>query len=197
MQAFRTIKDEIRILAWDDGPFEHKVKGTVPLIGTVYRGGKLLDGILKTDIEIDGTDAEAKIIHATNRTKHRGQVRALMLDGITFAGFNTVDIQKINKQTGLPVIVVLRTKPDFKTFRAAIEKLSYSTERLACVDAAGPVYYMAVGGGRIAFQVAGMERSDAEKIIKTSIVIGNVPEPLRAAHLIATGIVRGESIGRA
>ncbi len=194
---FRTVKSEIRILAWDDGPFEHESKGTVPLIGTIFRGSRLLDGLLKVDINVDGTDAEEKIIQATVKTKHRGQVRVLMLDGITFGGFNTVNIRNINRRTGLPVIVVLRSKPDFKAFGEAAKKLSHSSERLACMEAAGEVYHAAVEGGRIAFQKAGIEPSDAESIIRTSTIIGNVPEPLRAAHLIATGIVRGESIGRA
>jgi hypothetical protein len=194
---FSNIKPEIRILAWDDGPFEHRSKGTVPMIGTVYRGGKLLDGILKIDVEIDGTDAEAKIISATNHTKHHGQVRVMMLDGITFGGFNTVNIKNISEKTGVPVIVVLRTKPDFKNFKSAMAKLPHAERRLACVEAAGPVYYVDVGKGRIAFQIAGMEKDGAASIIRTSTVLGNVPEPLRAAHLIATGIVRGESIGRA
>ncbi|MEM7823819.1 MAG: DUF99 family protein [Candidatus Aenigmatarchaeota archaeon] len=194
---FGNVKGEIRILAWDDGPFEHKGKGTVPMIGVVYRGGKLLDGILRIDVEIDGTDAEAKIIQATNKTKHRGQVRVLMLDGITFGGFNTVNIRNINEKTGLPVIVLLRKKPGFDAFKSAIAKLPHSSERLACVEAAGPIYYTSVKSGRLAFQVAGIDRKDAEQVIVTSTVLGNVPEPLRAAHLIATGIVRGESIGRA
>ena len=194
---FQHVKGEIRILAWDDGPFEHKNKGTVPLIGTIYRGCKLLDGLLRTDVDIDGTDAEEKIISATNRSKHRGQVRVLMLDGITFGGFNTVNIKNINKRTGLPVIVVLRTKPDFKAFESALSRLPHASERSSCMEAAGPVYYTGLKSGRIAFQIAGIEKSDAERIIVASTVLGNVPEPLRAAHLIATGIVRGESIGRA
>lgn len=194
---FKAIKGEIRILAWDDGPFEHRAKETVPMIGTIFRGGKLLDGILKIDVDIDGADAEAKIISATNKSKHHGQVRVLMMDGITFGGFNTVNIKRISTATDLPVIVVLRKKPDFETFKTAMSKLPHSDERLACIDAAGPVYYTPGKSGRIAFQISGMKKSEAEEILSTSTVLGNVPEPLRAAHLIATGIVRGESIGRA
>jgi endonuclease V-like protein UPF0215 family len=195
--GFLTVKTEIRILAWDDGPFKQRSKGSVPLIGTIFRGGKLLDGLLRTDVQIDGTDAEEKIVVATNKTKHRGQIRVLMLDGITFGGFNTVNIQNLNKRTDLPVIVVLRDKPNFKAFAEAVKKLSHSAERLACVEAAGEVYYVPLETGRIAFQKAGIEPSDAERIIRASTFMGNVPEPLRTAHLIATGIVLGESVGRA
>ena len=51
------IKREIRILGWDDGPFPKGKKGKTILVGTIFRGASFMDGILKTDIEIDGTDA--------------------------------------------------------------------------------------------------------------------------------------------
>jgi uncharacterized protein len=35
------------------------------------------------------------------------------------------------------------------------------------------------------------------KIIRLSSTRGNIPEPLRVAHLIATGIILGESRGKA
>ena len=42
----------------------------------------------------------------------------------------------------------------------------------------------------------GIEVADAERVIRSLAVHGNVPEPLRAAHLIAGGIARGQSRGR-
>jgi hypothetical protein len=42
-----------------------------------------------------------------------------------------------------------------------------------------------------------MELAEAEEIIKRSMVRGAVPEPLRLAHIIASGLARGESKGRA
>ena len=94
MEKFRKIKKEIRILAWDDGPFEFKSKGKDILIGVIFRGGKILDGLLKTEVDIDGLDATEKIIKKVLKTKHK-DLRVIMLDGITFAGFNTVDIKEM------------------------------------------------------------------------------------------------------
>jgi len=196
MKKFRVIKEEIRILAWDDGPFEFKTKGNDILVGVIFRGGKILDGLLKTEVEIDGIDATEKIIEKTLKTKHK-DIRIIMLDGITFAGFNTVDIKEIYEKTNLPVIVVNRKKPDFKKFIETLKRMSNSRKRLKCVENAGPIYWVSVKNKRVCFQCYGIRKDDAAKIIKESSTMSLIPEPLRVAHLIATGFVLGESVGRA
>lgn len=196
MQKFRKIKREIRILGWDDGPFEFKTKGKDVLVGVIFRGGTILDGFLKTEIEIDGSDATEKIVEKILKTKHK-DLRIIMLDGITFAGFNTVDIKEIYQKTKLPVIVVNRKKPDFEKFISTLKKLPDSEKRLECVKNAGPVYWTKVKNKRVCFQCYGIDKKDVEEIIKTTAKMGLIPEPLRVAHLIATGFVLGESVGRA
>jgi hypothetical protein len=193
---FKTIKKEIRILAWDDGPFEFKTKGKDILIGVIYRGGQFLDGMLKTEVEIDGEDATGKIIEKTLKTRHK-DLRVIMLDGITFAGFNTVDIKEIYEKTKLPVIVVNRKKPNLEKFIEAIKRMPSAEKRLEAVKNAGPIYWTSIKNKRICFQCYGINNEDAEKIIKTTSTMSLIPEPLRSAHLIANGFVLGESVGRA
>ncbi len=192
------IKREIRILGWDDGPFPKGKKGKTILVGTIFRGASFMDGILKTDIEIDGTDATEKIIEAVKNTKHK-DLRVIMLDGITFGGFNFVDIKKLHKKTGLPVIVILRKRPDIEKFKEAMKKLPEFEKRWEAVENAGRFFKVKVGtrGKSIYFQKTGLTEEEAREIIKLTAVRSNIPEPLRVAHLIASGIVNGESIGRA
>lgn len=194
--AFRRIKNEIRIIGWDDGPFQFKRKGKVILIGVVYRGANFLDGLLKTEIDIDGTDATEKISSAIAKSKFK-DLRVIMLDGITFAGFNTVDIKELYERTKLPVIVVLRKKPDFEKFKSALKNMENAERRLKAVEHAGEIFWIGIDGKRICFQCFGLRKQEAEEIIKLATKHGLVPEPLRVAHIIATGIVFGESVGRA
>jgi len=193
----RTIKKEIRILAFDDGPFEFKSKGNTILIGVIHRGGNFMDGLLKTEIEIDGTDAEKKIIDITNKSKHKGQLRVIMLDGITFGGFNTVDIKNIYEKTQLPVIVINRKKPDLDKFIKSLKELSNPAKRLKSVENAGKIYGVKIKDKKICFQCFGIGKEQAKEIIKITSTRSLIPEPLRIAHLIATGIILGESVGRA
>jgi len=196
MQRFRIIKKEIRILAWDDGPFEFKSKGKDILVGVIFRGGQFLDGLLKTEVEIDGEDATEKIIEKILKTKHK-DLRVVMLDGITFAGFNTVDIKEVYEKTKLPVIVINRKKPNFEKFTETLKNLPNPEKRLKAVENAGPVYWIGIKNKRICFQFYGIEKKDVEEIIKTTSTMSLIPEPLRVAHLIANGFVLGESVGRA
>jgi endonuclease V-like protein UPF0215 family len=193
---FRTIKKEIRILAWDDGPFEFKSKGKDILIGVIFRGGQFLDGLLKTEVDIDGEDATEKIIEKILKTRHK-DLRIVMLDGITVAGFNTVNIKEIYDKTGLPVIVINREKPNLEKFIETLKNMTNSEKRLKAVKDAGPIYSMSVKNKRIYFQSYGIKKDDVEEIIKTTSTMSLIPEPLRAAHLIANGFVLGESVGRA
>jgi endonuclease V-like protein UPF0215 family len=193
---FRTIKKEIRILAWDDGPFEFKSKGKDILIGVIFRGGQFLDGLLKTEVDIDGEDATEKIIEKILKTRHK-DLRIVMLDGITVAGFNTVNIKEIHDKTGLPVIVINREKPNLEKFIETLKNMTNSEKRLKAVKDAGPIYSMSVKNKRIYFQSYGIKKDDVEEIIKTTSTMSLIPEPLRVAHLIANGFVLGESVGRA
>ena len=50
------LKKEIRVIGIDDAPHKFKGKGNVILIGTVFRGGSSLDGVLSTKASIDGNN---------------------------------------------------------------------------------------------------------------------------------------------
>jgi len=197
MQKFRQIKRELRILGIDDSPHKEKGKGTVMLVGTIFRGGEWLDGVLSKKIKVDGRDSTRKIISMINETRHNAQLRVAMLDGITFGGMNTADISKIYSETKLPVIVVNRKKPDFKKIEKALNNFEDKTKRMRCIEHAGPIHKVLAGKHNLYIQVAGIKLEDASEILKVSCTRGHIPEPLRAAHLIARGVTLGESRGRA
>ncbi len=189
------IKSEIRIIGWDDGPFRFRKKGKTVLIGVVFRGGNFFDGILKTEIDIDGFDSTEKIANAIMKSKYK-DLRIVMLDGITFGGYNVADIEEIYEKTKLPVIVVNRRKPDVKSFREGMKNLPDYERRAQAVRNAGDFYYAHVGDKRVCFQKIGIDKRYAEEIIQLTAKHSLIPEPLRVAHLIASGFVLGESVGR-
>ena len=83
------IKREIRILGIDDSAL---LDEKVMIVGVVFRGGDWIDGVLRSDITRDGLDATDVICSMIKESKHYGQLRVLMLDGITYGGFNIIDI---------------------------------------------------------------------------------------------------------
>jgi len=195
-KKFRYIKREIRILGIDDSPFPAHTTQPVMIIGTVFRAGKWLDGVLRTYIRGDGRDATSQIITMVNRSRHKGQLGVIMLDGITFGGFNVINIQKIFQSTGIPVIVIMRKFPNLLKIKNAIKHFPDWEERWIDVMDAGEVYKIE-NKEDIFIQISGIDLSDAQEIIKLSTTRSAIPEPVRVAHLIAAGVVTGESKGSA
>ncbi len=197
MAKFRTIKEEIRILGIDDAPFKEKGVGKTLIVGTVFRAGEWLDGVLSREIKVDGMDVTDKIIEMINSSRHKDQLRVIMLDGITFGGMNSADISEIYEKTDLPVIVVNRKKPNFKRIKTALEHFKDKKDRLKCIESAGDVLKIKVNDHELYIQIKEIEEKDAREILELSCTRSKIPEPLRAAHLIAAGVTEGESRGRA
>jgi len=194
----RSVKKEIRIVGFDDAPFIPRTKGKVPIIGTVFRGGNYMDGAFKIEVSIDGMDATKTLIKLLNQSKHKEQLRIIMLKGITFGGFNMIDISKLYNETNLPVIVVNRKKPDLEKIKIALKNFNDFEKRWKCVENAGKIHKMKIEKIKnIYFQFKGLSQEEVEKIIKLSCTRSLIPEPLRVAHLIASAVIKGESGGRA
>lgn len=189
-KKFRQIKPEIRILGIDDSVFTPRTKGNVDIIGVVYRGGQWLDGIMRTQVEIDGLDATKKIATMIKNSPHYEQIRVIMLDGMTFAGFNIVDIKKLYQKTKLPVITVTREKPNFKDIKKALKNLPNYEKRWQIMKNAGETFKVQTRKGEepIHIQVMGISQNDAERILKKTSTRSNIPEALRVAHIIASGL---------
>jgi len=187
------MKKEIRILGVDDGYFERGQK-EVLVVCTVFRGGLFLDGLLSTYVEIDGLNATEKLINLIKNSRHKKQLKVIMLDGITLGGFNLVDIKEVFEKTELPVIVINRKFPDIEKVKIALRKFSDFERRLKIIENAGPIKKYK----RIYYQSIGFKsEKEVMEIIDISTTRSYIPEPLRIAHIIAAGITRGESYGRA
>jgi len=194
LKRFRYIKPEIRVLGVDDGIFVPHTKGKVDVVGVVYRGGYWLDGVMRTEVVIDGMDATEKIASMIKKSPHYNQLRVVVLDGITFAGFNVVDINELFKRVDLPVIAVTREKPDLVRIKKALENLPERERRWKAMESAGKIIKVQTRNAEEAvyMQIAGTSQKDAEKILRKTSTRSNIPEALRVAHIIASGLARSE-----
>jgi uncharacterized protein len=185
-------KKEIRTLGIDDSPFNKFKKGNTLVIGTIFRGGTLLDGILTTKIAIDGSNATKKLIQMINPSKYKKQLRCILLNGIALGGFNIIDIEELNQKTKIPVIVVIRRYPDFKKIEETLKKLN-KQKKYKLIQKAGTVEKV----NKIYIQRKGITLKQTKEILKLTCTRSLIPEPIRVAHLIAGGVTTGESKGQA
>ena len=179
---------EVRVVGIDDGPFPRKAGVNVCVVGAIYRGGDYLDGMVATTIRRDGRNATHKLVRMVADSRYFAQLHYLILDGIALGGFNVVDIRRLWQETGLPVMVVVRRQPDLEAVRRALLRLPAGEARWRLIEKAGPPEPL----GGLFVQRAGLERDEAEALLALSCTRAKIPEPLRAAHIIAGAWVTGE-----
>lgn len=179
------------VVGFDDAPFFRDHKGKVKLVGTVYAGLRF-DGVLIGEVEKDGFDSATRLIELIGGSRFAEHIQLIMLQGITLAGFNVVDVFALNERLRLPVLVVARKQPNMVAIREAllshIEKgqMKWAVlERLGKMEQIRDVFVQRVG----------ISPDQAAAVLGQFIVNGNIPEPLRTAHLIAGALVNSQSRG--
>jgi hypothetical protein len=181
------------VIGFDDAPFARSHRGDVLVAGAVFAGTRL-DGVLSTRVRRDGANSTDRLIACLAASKFFPQLQAILLQGIAFAGFNVVDIHRLHGATGLPVLVVARHRPDLDAIRTALlEKVPGGARKWRLIEAAGPMEPTA----GVHVQRAGIAADAAARLVAAWQRHGKLPEPLRVAHLIAGGVVSGESRHRA
>ena len=186
------VKEEIRVIGIDDSPFRKSKDKKILVVGVVMRGGSWIDGILSTKVTVDGNDSTKNIVQMINKCKFKPQLQCIFLDGIAVAGFNVIDVRELNKKTKLPVIVVIRRNPDIAKIKNTLVKIK-KQNKIKLLEKAGKVIQIE----NIFVQIAGINFEKARKILKIVCTRSLLPEPIRLAHMIASGVVLGESRGRA
>ncbi|BAA29140.1 DUF99 family protein [Pyrococcus horikoshii] len=188
----RKVKKEIRVIGFDDGTFKFKSRGDkVILVGVIMKGSSDVVGIVTRWITIDGLDVTDAIIDAINSSRFK-DLRVVLLKGITYAGFNIVDVSRVFKETGLPVIVVVRKKPDIGAMESALRKHFDDYEvRIKLLRSAGKLVELIPG--KLYYQAIGISYDKAAEVIQVTSRNSMVPEALRLAHMIASAVMCGES----
>ena len=183
---------EFRVVGVEDGGFSRKLQGRgiqKALFVCVLLRGKWINDFQADMITVDGLDATEKLTSMLRRLSFD----AVMLAGVSFAGFNLVDPTIVLEEFRKPVIVISRTKPNniavknalrrhFEDWRirwSVFEKLG-SVYEVVSMSAEPPVYV----------EVVGAELDWASMLIRATSVCCRVPEPVRVARLVARGLTR-------
>ncbi len=189
------MKQQIRVLGIDDSPFEFG-EGRALVVGVVARIPNYVESVMKTDVQVDGTDATNKVVSMIRRSRYREQVKLILLDGIALAGFNVLDIDLIHESLDIPVLTVTRDPPDLKKMRDALEGHFDDWKRRYELVSKHELREIRTMHKPLLASGVGLSWGEFQEIVSMCTVRGVVPEPLRLAHLIASAMTRGESYGR-
>jgi hypothetical protein len=180
------------IIGFDDAPFHHTHVGKVKVVGAVFTGPQLT-GVLIGQVEKDGSDAARNLTSLVAQSKFAEHLQLVMLQGITLAGFNVVDVFYLYEQLGMPVLAVSRRLPDMAAVQSALlNQIDAGAQKWAVIEKLGPPQ----PAGKVYVQRVGLTAAEANDIVERFAIHSHLPEPLRTAHLIAGAVAEGQSRGR-
>jgi endonuclease V-like protein UPF0215 family len=168
----------------------------------------------------DGANSTRAMIGLVRRSQFGAGLQAVLLQGIAVAGFNVVDVHALRDALRIPVLVVARRRPDMAAVHRALfsgapsirPPVRGASRKWALIEAAGPMEPLtpsyramrrAAASGEpsstrpLWVQRVGLTMDRARTVVDCTTLHGNLPEPLRVAHLVAGGVVTGRSRGRA
>jgi uncharacterized protein len=181
------------VVGFDDGPFSRRAaRAPVLLVGAVCARTRL-DGVLSGWVTKDGADATAVIARMVLSSQFAQHIHAVLLSGISVAGFNVVDIHELAARIARPVLVVARRPPRLVKIHDALVHLPDGEPKWTLIERAGAMQPLR----GLCVQRAGLDLVQAAEMLEATTLHGKLPEPLRLAHLIAGGIITGASRGRA
>lgn len=189
------------------------------LVGVVCCGTRV-DGIISSRIRRDGANATRVMIDVVRASQFGTHVQAIMLQGIAVGGFNVVDVNALSTALRVPVLVVTRRRPDMAAVRCALfsdvpvtrPRVAGAARKWKLIEQAGTMEPLGesrrslrrasttgikTAAPKLWVQRAGLSLDQARDLVADTTLHGNIPEPLRLAHLIAGGITTGSSRGRA
>ncbi len=179
----------MKIIGVDDGKFHAFTREKIQyafLCAVIMKAYKILD-IKLAKIKVDGFDATEKLINILKNVS----ADAIILSGITFAGFNIVDPFIVFKKLNFPIIIISTKKPNNISMFYALKKHFYDWKRRwEIIENLGKIYSTITKPGepKIYFEVIGNNSDWAEMILKSSSILSRIPEPVRVAGLIAKGV---------
>ncbi len=185
------LKSGLRILAVASGPIYKRKRARTLLIGVVGREGTV-EGVLSANITVDGDDATKSIAGMLKRSRFKEQVKIIASNGIALAGLNVIDINMLEKATGVPTLILTRSRPSPKALFEAVTKYAEASKlpvssKLKTIKKANERKFVKVSGFYVQ---SALSAEDLNTLSTTAF------QMLRLAHMIAKGISTGESTGR-
>jgi endonuclease V-like protein UPF0215 family len=188
LEALLRQKKQIRVIGFDDAPFERNRDRVVSIAGIICSGTRF-EGMVWGEVERDGLDATDTLCQLLLDSKFLPQLHLILLDGLGFGGFNLVDLPTLAARLQRPCVAVMRRYPNFTKIEAALSHLRDRELRLKLIQRAGTIHHHPP----FFFQVCGESPLIIASALNTLTDCGKVPEALRIAHLIGAAVKTGES----
>ncbi len=179
------------VMGVDDGyfpPAYKSMRGETLLVGVLMDEDLAIEDALVRRVHIDSRESTDAIIEFARLARPH----VVLLDGITYAGFDVADPDKIREESGSAVIVIQQYPLNLERIRYALEKhFEDYNDRYGVIERVySRMKYITTPWRRIQVYIV-PDRRELVDEIKRYMIYSPVPEPLRAAHLLASNLSRG------
>jgi len=177
----------MRIVGVDDGAFRpsKKVKQYTLLVAVLFQNLRI-SNLRVGRIEVDGTDANMVVASLLEGVK----CDLVMLSGVSFGGFNVIDVAALSKTLKKPVMAITGERPHNEAVRKALRgHFADWKDRWQMVRSAGRIYTLKIRDEpRLYFEIRGASAQFAKRAIASTAMISRLPEPIRVARILARGL---------
>ena len=178
----------ISVVGVDDGTFvPHSRAGQSTALVAVLFTNLSIRGVRIGRITVDGTDATSVLVSMLKGLRFD----VVLLSGISFGGFNLISLSRLNMELGKPVIAISGKRPENELVRGALKAhFEDWKDRMRIVRASGRIYSVKPlrEEPTLFFEVKGAKPEFARHVIRYYAKISRLPEPIRAAGILAKGL---------
>ncbi len=181
------MKRKFPLIGIDDGGFQlfNTDWRWVDVFGVIMRGTSYTECIVKTTIQKDDPSPTTSLIEMIRNSGHLQNLKGILHKGVTIGGFGVIDASQLVSDLGIPFIAILNREPDFDSIKNALSRFDDGERRWRKIQKHGTPQKIRDG---LWIQPTGIDFSTARFLVEHAIAVGNVPEPLRIAHMIGKAI---------
>ncbi len=179
----------LRLVGVEDGSFEPFTTGAWAYLCAVRMLDLVVDEVRIGKAAVDGVEVTDTLLGML----HDLECEAVILGGVTFAGFNVVDAQKLSGALGVPVVIFSAVRPDSDSVLAALKAhFGDWEERWSPIERLGGVQEVETREGHppVFFEVVGASPEWAADVLRGAVGLSRAPECVRVAGIVARGLGR-------
>ncbi|MHB1492851.1 MAG: endonuclease dU [Thermoplasmataceae archaeon] len=188
------MKQHSRVIGISSSGFNRDHDERAVLVFTLVRCPNILESIEYSSVAVDGDDLAERIIEVMKNYSELN-IAMTLTGGIAAAGLNLYSPSAVFQGTTVPAVSISRKIPSTYAMAKAIETMS----RKKGMDPSNKLQILheleikKVTVKDVAYFTAsaGIAEKEIEYLLSSCLIVGLVPEPLRIARIIASGIFRG------
>jgi hypothetical protein len=155
------------------------------LAGVVVRSDRIVDGMVFGRATVRGDDATDAVIGMFGRLG-RSDINVIMLGGTIISLFNIIDVDRLRKETGVPIVgVTFEASPGIEADLRRAFPRRWRAKVRAYRKLGRRVRVLLKTGKHVYARFSGLNAGEGTRLMDKFTLQGALPEPIRLAKLAA------------